>query len=284
MSFVPRVAVVTDSTAYLPVGLAEQQHVTVVPLHIVLAGTTALEGRDVTPADVAMALASRRGSVTTSRPAPADFRRAYDAAAAAGATAVVTVHISGELSGTVASARLAAVGGPVEVRVVDSRSTAMGLGFAVLEAAEAAGAGADVDEVEQRAIVTAAGTTTLFCVDTLEYLRRGGRIGAAAALVGTALAVRPILQVVDGRIAIAEKVRTTSRAVARLAELAVSAAGDGPVDIAVHHLAVPERARALAERLRASLPGLVSLHVSEVGAAVGAHTGPGVLGVVVSRR
>ena len=124
----------------------------------------------------------------------------------------------------------------------------------------------------------------LFYVDTLEHLRRGGRIGAAAALVGTALAVKPLLHVVDGRIAPLEKVRTASKALARLEDLAVQRAADDPVDVAVHHLAAGEKAAALAERLRSRLPQLVDLHVSEVGAVVGAHVGPGLLGVVVSRR
>ena len=124
----------------------------------------------------------------------------------------------------------------------------------------------------------------VFYVDTLEHLRRGGRIGAAAALVGTALAVKPLLHVVDGRIAPLEKVRTASKALARLEDIAVQRAGDGPVDLAVHHLAAQDKAAALLDRLRARIPALVSSHVSEVGAVVGAHVGPGLLGVVVSRR
>ena len=123
----------------------------------------------------------------------------------------------------------------------------------------------------------------LFYVDTLEHLRRGGRIGAASALLGTALAVKPLLHVVDGRIALREKVRTSARALSRLVDLAAEAAGDGPADVAVHHLAAPERAELLALQLRERIAGLGVLHVSEVGAVVGAHVGPGALGVVVSR-
>lgn len=279
-----RVAVVTDSTAYLPAGVADKHEIGVVPLHVVLGLRTGAEGVEVQPADVAQALAERRVQVSTSRPTPGELAAAYRDC---GATCVVSVHLSGALSGTVDAARLAAAevaGEGIEVRVVDSRTVAMGLGFAVIAAAEAATGGGDVDTVAQAAVDAAAATTTLFYVDTLEHLRRGGRIGAAAALFGAALAVKPLLHVVGGQIAPLEKVRTASKALARLEALAVERAGDGPVDVAVHHLAAQEKAQALAERLRGRVPGLQSLYVSEVGAAVGAHVGPGLLGVVVSRR
>jgi DegV family protein with EDD domain len=125
------------------------------------------------------------------------------------------------------------------------------------------------------AVSTAERTTTLFYVDTLEHLRRGGRIGAAQALLGTALSVKPILHVREGRIVPLEKVRTVSKGIARLEALAVSAAGDGPADVAVHHLAAAERAALLAERLRTRLPQVRQFYASEVGAVVGAHVGPG---------
>jgi DegV family protein with EDD domain len=279
-----RVAVVTDSTAYLPDGIADKHGVGVVPLHVVLGLRTGMEGTEVSPSDVASALAERRISVSTSRPTPGEFATAYRAA---GSPCVVSVHLSGELSGTVEAARLAAADvadDGIEVRVVDARTIAMGLGFAVIAAAEAATSGADVDEVSAAASSTAEKTTTLFYVDTLEHLRRGGRIGAAAALFGTALAVKPLLHVLDGRIAPLEKVRTASKALARLEDLAVGLVKEAPVDVAVHHLAAQDKAEALADRLRARLPGLQTLHVSEVGAVVGAHVGPGLLGVVVSQR
>jgi DegV family protein with EDD domain len=157
----------------------------------------------------------------------------------------------------------------------------MGSGFAVLAAARAAAAGAPAETVAEVARETAAGTRTLFLVDTLDHLRRGGRITSTAALVGTALAVKPLLHVRDGRIVLLEKVRTATRALSRLSARAVEAAGTGPVSLAVHHLAAPERARSLVEDLRARLPRLRELHVSELGAALGAHVGPGAVGVVV---
>lgn len=280
-----RVVIVTDSTAYLPTGLDAELGITVVPLHVVVNGRSGTEGVDVSPADVAQALAERRGTVSTSRPSPVDFAATYRALLADGAAGIVSVHLSSELSGTWDAARLAAAEcGPQAVRVVDSRTTAMGLGFAVLAAAEAAGAGTALSEVERIAEQTVDRTTTLFYVDTLEYLRRGGRIGAAQKWLGTALAVKPILHVVAGRIVPLEKVRTAGKALARLEELAVSAAGDAEVDVAVQHLAAADRAAGLADRLRAGLPGLHRLYDSEVGAVVGAHAGPGLIGVVVVRR
>jgi DegV family protein with EDD domain len=279
-----RVAVVTDSTAYLPAGLADELSVRVVPLQVVLGGRSGAEGSEVTPAQVASALAAWV-PVSTSRPTPAEFAAVYRDALDAGASAVVSLHLSRELSGTWDSARLAAAEVGVDsIRVVDSRSAAMGLGFAVLAAAEAAAVGGTPEEVYATAVETAERTTTLFYVDTLEHLRRGGRIGAAQALLGTALAVKPILHVREGRIVPLEKVRTVSKGIARLEALAVAAAGDGPADVAVHHLAAGERAALLAERLRARLPQVRRFYASEVGAVVGAHVGPGVLGVVVVRH
>jgi fatty acid kinase fatty acid binding subunit len=279
-----RVAVVTDSTAYLPDGVAGPLGVTVVPLQVAIGGVSGTEGDEVTPADVARALAQRM-PVTTSRPTPTDFATAYRAVLR-GASAVVSVHISSELSGTWDSARLAGeeCGGDHVVRVVDSRTAAMGLGFAVIAAAAAARDGGTLEQVYAAAVRSVERTTTLFYVDTLEHLRRGGRIGAAQALLGTALSVKPILRVRDGRIVPLEKVRTASKGMARLEALAIQAAGEDPVDVAVHHLAAAERAAMLSERLRARLPRLRELYVSEVGAVVGAHVGPGLLGVAVVRR
>jgi len=279
------VTIVTDSTAYLPVGLAEELGITVVPLHVVLNGASGVEGVDVTPDDLARALAERRTTVTTSRPSPQDFIGTYRRLLADGASGIVSVHLSSELSGTWDAARMASVEcGSGVVRVVDSRTAAMGLGFAVLAAAEAAGSGASLDDVEAIAERTVDRTVTLFYVDTLEHLRRGGRIGAAQKWVGTALSVKPILHVVGGRIVPLEKVRTAGKALARLEELAVTAAGAVTVDVAVQHLAAADKAAALSERLKARLPDLRRLYASEVGAVVGAHVGPGLIGVVVVRR
>jgi DegV family protein with EDD domain len=276
------VAVVTDSTAYLPGPLVDQYGIDVVPLYVVLAGHSGREGREIAPGDVARALAARGQSVSTSRPTPGDFVAAYRRALDGGADRVVSVHLSAELSGTWDAARLAAgqVGEHL-VTVIDSRSTAMGTGFAVLAAARAGADGADAAAVAEAARTTAAAARIFFVVDTLEHLRRGGRIGSAAAVLGSALAVKPVLHMADGRVVPLEKVRTSGRALNRVVQRAVEVAGSGPASVAVHHLAAPDRAQRLAEELRQRLPAVRELHVSELGPAIGAHVGPGALGVVV---
>jgi DegV family protein with EDD domain len=271
------IAVVTDSTAYLPADAA--QGVTVVPLHVVLGDHSGLEGVEISPRDVAAALTAR-SHVTTSRPTPRSFARAYADVVEAGATGIVSVHLSGALSSTIDAARIAARDAGVPVDVVDARGVGMAVGFAVLAALRSASHG--LEAASQAASATAAQTQTFFSVETLEHLRRGGRITARQAILGTALSVKPILHVVDGSIELLEKVRTTSKAMVRLEERVVEAAGDGKVDIAVHHLQEEERAAAMADRLRDLVPGLRNLYLAEVGAVVAAHTGPGLLGVVVA--
>ncbi|MET9966010.1 DegV family protein [Streptomyces sp. NPDC006356] len=277
------VAIVTDSTAYLPPRTMERHGITSVPLTVVVGGQALDEGTEISTRSLAQALQKRR-PVTTSRPSPQVFAEHYRKVAEAGATGIVSLHLSAELSGTYDAAVLAAREAPVPVRVVDTGMVAMALGFSALAAAEAAETGGTVDEAVTAAEKRAGSTAAYFYVDTLDYLRRGGRIGAAQALLGSALAVKPLLQLEGGRIGPLEKVRTASKAIARLEEIAADRAGGAQVDIAVHHLAAPDRASALADRLRARVPGLVDLHVSEVGAVIGAHTGPGLLGVVVSPR
>lgn len=277
------VAVITDSTAYLPGELIEGYGIHVVPLYVVLAGHSGREGADVGPTEVARTLALRGQTVSTSRPTPGDFVATYRKALDDGADRLVSIHLSSELSGTWDAARLAAsqVGEHI-VTVVDTRSAAMGAGFAVLAAARSAAAGADAATVARTAQEIADATRTFFVVDTLEHLRRGGRIGAAAAVLGSALAVKPVLHVDDGRVVPLEKVRTSARALNRLVQRAVEAAGQGPVSVAVHHLAAAEKADRLAAEIRERLPQLRELHVSELGAAIGAHVGPGAVGIVVA--
>ncbi|RBY83159.1 DegV family protein [Blastococcus sp. TF02A-26] len=277
------VAVVTDSTAYLPEDLVRQHGIEVVPLYVVLAGRSGREGTEISPLDVARALGTRGQQVSTSRPTPGDFIAAYRRCLDRGAERVVSIHLSSELSGTWDAARLAAAQvGEHLVTVIDSRSAAMGTGFPVLAAVRAAARGEDARAVADAARRTAAGTRTLFVVDTLEHLRRGGRIGAAASLLGTALAMKPVLHVVDGQVVPLEKVRTSARALARLVQRVVETAGGRVVELAVHHLAAPERAQKLADDLRQALPEAGDPVVSELGAAIGAHVGPGAVGVVVS--
>lgn len=282
------VALVTDSTASLPPEVVRRHGIRVVPLQVVIGSRSYDEGAEggATPETVAAALREWT-PVSTSRPTPAAMLEVYEEAAADGATAVVSIHLSGELSGTYESAQLAAREASIPVTTVDSQHLGMATGFAVLSAAEVLAAAGSAEEAAEVARRRAADTTSLFYVDTLEYLRRGGRIGAAAALLGSALSVKPLLELVNGRIGTREKVRTSARALSRLEELAVDAAGELQVDVAVAHLASPDRADLLAEKLAGRLArnlGGRDVVVGEVGVVIGAHVGPGMVAVVVSPR
>ena len=282
----PKVAVVTDSTASLRTALLEEHGITVVPLQVFIGDRSYDDGVDpeASPAGVAEAMRASV-AVTTSRPTPTRILEAYREVAALGAEEVVSVHLSGQVSSTYESAVLAAQRSPVPVHVVDSGLVGPGTGYAALTAAEVVAADGTAEEAAEAAQARAGAATALFYVDTLDHLRRGGRVGAAAAFLGTALAVKPVLEVREGRVVPREKVRTSARALAKLEELAVEAAGDEPVDVAVCHLANPDPAAALAsslaERLRDNLQGRV-VDVSEIGAVLGAHVGPGLVGVTVA--
>ena len=276
------VAVVIDSTAYLPADLADR--FTIVPLTVVVNGVQGLEAVDVTPQTVARELSTRRAAVTTSRPAPEAFIEVYRRLLESGAPGVLSVHLSAKLSGTFDAARLAAAEFGRQVEVVDTHSTGMGLGFPALAAVAAAADGGYLSLVRQAAQDAIARTTTLFYVDTLEFLRRGGRIGAASALLGTALSVKPILHTTEDGVVVREKVRTASRALARLVDFAAEAAGESEFDVAVHHLAALDRAEMLAGTLKDRFGArLRARYLTEVGAVVGAHVGPGMVAVVVHR-
>lgn len=271
------VRVLTDSTAGLPPKVAAEHRLLVVAMTVSAGGRSGDEGTEVTASDVEKALRGRL-EVRTAHPGPAAFARVL---ADAGDADVVAVHLSSRLSGTVGAARQALGGSGA---VVDSKTCGMGLGLVSLAAAEEAAAGGPLDAVVAAAEAAMARTHTWFSVESLDALRRGGRIGAASALLGSALAVKPLLHMVEGAVEPLEKVRTSSRAVARLHALALEAAGDGPADLAVMHLAAADRAEALAARLRADLPAARAVYVTELSAAVGAHTGLGALGVAVGRR
>lgn len=278
------VALVTDSTSSLPADLIDRYRIEVVSLQVVIGAQSFDEATQATPQSVAVALREFT-PVSTSRPSPEAFLRMYQKAAESGCEAVVSVHLSSEVSGTYESARLAAARAPLPVKTVDTRHVGMGTGFAVLAAAEALAAGATAERSAQAAAQRAASTSAFFYVDTLEHLRRGGRIGAAAALLGSALAIKPLLVVTDGRIGPLEKVRTAARALARIEELATeaAAASDRQVDVAVQHLESSHRAESLASRLKERL-GLDRVILSEVGAVIAAHVGPGMVAVVVAPR
>ena len=253
-----------------------------VPLAVILEGETFDEGVQISPDEVASAL-RRKVTVTTSRPAPARFAQAYAQLAEQGYDHIVSVHISADMSGTYDAARIAARESSIPVQVVDSRTVGIAMGFAARTACEVAAAGGSAEEVAAAAHRRAAASRTWLVVDNLDQLRRGGRIGAAQALLGNALMVKPILEMRDGTIAPLEKQRTMGRAVARMAEIACDAAGAAPADVVVQHCAADQRAADLAAALRTALP-TADVHVVEVGAVISAHVGLGTVSVAVCPR
>ncbi|GAA1968126.1 DegV family protein [Amycolatopsis minnesotensis] len=277
----PTVAVVTDSTACLPGQLVSQWGISVVQVQLHVGSRTDDEHRFERPELVE---ALRHGTpVSTSPPDPGAFFWAYQDAVSRGATAIVSVHISGRMSATVRAAREAANQVKVPVHVLDSETTGMSLGFAALSAARTAAAGADPRRVIEAAERRYQGSTELIYVDTLEYLRRGGRIGAAAAVLGTALSIKPLLTVTNGEVAPLARVPGTRRALQRLTDLAGQHAGRGPVDVAmVRFGSADERVDEVANRLRAELPDMRDNMIVEASTIIGAHVGPGALGITVS--
>jgi len=272
--------VVTDSTANVPLDRAAALGISVVPMVLTIDGRDVFEGDDSSSLDVVAALNAGR-QVGTAHPGPEAFATTYRAAAAAGADSIVSVHVSSKLSGTYASARIAAAQSPVPTIVVDSLSVGLGLGFAVMAAAQRASEGANVDAVADEARAVASGVSVWFCVDNLDALRRGGRIGAARALVGNALSIKPLLALEAGEVVPFDRVRTTARAMVRLEDVAVERALLVASQIAVHHLDAADRAEALAARLRERCP-TTPVMVSQLTAVVSAHTGPGTVAVVVA--
>jgi DegV family protein with EDD domain len=278
------VAIVTDSTASLPAADPCLFRVAVVPLRL-LAGRLVADDGDA-PAVAAVEEEAARGErLTTARPPPARFEAAYRSAAAAGAQAVVSVHVSTLLSGTADSAALAADGAPIPVRVVDARTIGGGLGLAVLDAARAAGAGRGPDEIAARAGRYAAGTSSYFALDDADALLAGGRMPAGPPLpsaVRTRLVARPILRIRSGQIVPVERVRTWAAATDQLVELAAGIAGSQAVDLAVEYADAAMRAADLADRLAAVIPEVKRSYLIQASAAIVAHAGPKMLGVTVA--
>lgn len=276
------IAIVTDSTACLPSYRVEQASIRVVPVHVVIDDRVFSEGVDITSLAVNTALRDGR-VVSTSKPNAEMFAGVYQELALQGVSEIVSIHLSSELSGTYSSAVLAAREATLPVRVVDSRTVGLGLGFATLAAADAAWAGKELTDVAEVAQRIGRGTRTWLCVDTLEHLRRGGRIGAAQAVVGSVLAIKPILEIAGGRVVPCDKVRTAARAQQRLVELAVQAAADlgQGVEIGIQHAGAQESAQALSVAMGRALPG-VPVVIADLGAVLSAHAGPGALAVIVS--
>jgi DegV family protein with EDD domain len=277
------VAVVTDSTSSLAAELADRAGITVIALQVVIDGDSRPES-EVDPVLVAAALREGR-HVTTSRPTPEAFGQAYEALAGSGYEAIVSVHLSATMSGTVQAAEIAARSVRVPVTVVDSQTLGMATGFAAISGADAARSGRSAVEVSALIRARANASVTYFCVDSLGYLHRGGRVVPGAAAASAQLAAKSLLTVAQGQIRPYERARTASAALARLEELslaALDAGGDPVVDIAVHHFDAVMEAADLASRLSGRTSGEVVN--SQLSAVLGAHVGPGTIGVVISPR
>ncbi|HVK23472.1 MAG TPA: DegV family protein [Actinokineospora sp.] len=275
-----RVAVVTDSTASLPAELAAQWRLLVVPVQVGIDGHLDDEGR-VPHSAVLDALRSGR-AVSTEPPAAAALFWAYQQAAADGADAVVSIHVSARQSKTYEHALQAAAQSTIPVHVVDSGTSGMSLGYAAAAAARVAAAGGDPARILATLARRLDTSSELIYVDTLEYLRRGGRIGAAAKLIGGALSLKPLLTMRDGQVAPLEKVIGAARALRRLADTAVSRAEGRDVDVAVEHVGAPEQARALLDAIAPRIPRARAAIITEVSSALAIHLGPGALGITIS--
>jgi DegV family protein with EDD domain len=270
------VAIVTDSTADLPPELTRSRSIIVVPLTLNFEGKSLLDGVDIRPDEFYRRLPAATIHPTTSQPPPGRFAEAY-ASLLTDHDSVVSIHISEKLSGTYASARQAAdMTDPMRVRVVDSELVSMSLGLITLAAATLASSGADVETIEAKVIDMRPHIQTYFSVATLEFLRRGGRIGRASALLGSVLQVKPVLCIRDGQVTPLERVRTFERALNRVVELTREVDRGHGVCVIVGHA----DAEADAERIARELdPIAETLTIQPLGPVVGAHAGPGVVGV-----
>jgi DegV family protein with EDD domain len=275
----PPVAVVSDSTHYLPRELVASRGIPVVSLYVNQGGTVIKES-EMSGFDAFYdALRTQAELPTTSQPSIGDFIEVYEPLAAAGRD-IVSIHLSGGLSGTIESARQAAaeLDGRCRIEVVDSLSCAGGLAMVVLAAQAAADTGAGVELVADRAREAVAAMQIWFAVDTLEYFRRGGRIGRAQTWIGSALSVKPILSFSDGTLQPVERVRTRRRVVEHMLGYLRALKADGATAWVVQHIQSPEVGAMLVEGGR-EIFGTEPLLVSEVGPVLGTYAGPGMLGV-----
>jgi DegV family protein with EDD domain len=273
------VKIITDTTAGLPTELAQRYNIPVVPQVIIFGTDSYLEGIEMDNATFMQRLTTARDLPKTAAPPPELFVEEFQRLVLEGAP-ILCIHPSTEMSGTVRSAMVAAIDFPdADIRVIDSRIIASPLATMVTLAAEWAEAGHDVDTIEARVRDLIPRCRIYFMVATLEYLARGGRIGGAAALLGSVLQVKPILTVRDGRVEQFERERTHKRAVARLKALVLEQIPqDGSGHLSVIHAGVPDQAQALADDLGAQL-GLPHVPILDVPPAIITHAGPGVLGV-----
>ena len=273
------VGIVTDSTAYLPKSVVAELGIEVVELQVISNGIAYNEVDGITVEQVAIALRANK-PVTTSRPNPELFVVAYERLISNGADSIVSTHLSSDLSGTFESAKLASRSVSCPVEVIDSRGIAMMLGFAVQAGAKLARSGGSLNEVGDLVKRKCLGSSILFYVDSLEFLERGGRINAVQARMGSAMNLKPLLHMLNGKVEQRELVRTREKALNRMVDLVCAAARINS-EIAVHHVDAAAAADELAGILQ-TRTGLANISVSAVGAVVGVHVGPGALAIVVS--
>lgn len=273
------VAVVTDNSAGIPEALVAELGIWVVPVDVVVDGVVLPEGASI---DIAQAV--RDGlRVTTSRSTPDAFTQVFESLARHGYEHIVVATLSSQLSGTFDSAVIAGRSSPIPVSVCDSRSVGLGLGFPVINAARVAINGASITRVLEVVENGMSHSQVFFYVNTLEYLKRGGRISATSALLGTALSVKPIMTIVDGEVVLKEKVRTQTKALAELVRLAVDCAHDyEPALIGLQYFGDRSLVDHCALMLADQLPG-IELLISEVSPVIGVHAGPGLVGVSITQ-
>lgn len=276
-----RTAVVTDSTADLPSDLAEVLGIRVVPMTVTFGEESYTSRITLGEERFYELLEERQGLPTTSQPVPAWFEEAYADADDDGADGVVSIHVSGALSGTVDQARRVAEHAPLPVEVVDSGQVSGTLALAVLAAQATALEGGSVGQVAAAARKAAAAARLFVVVDTLEYMKRGGRLSGTQALVGTALRVKPILTIEGGEVVVLERTRTWSRARDRLVDLAVEAVEGGAADVVVTHALAADRAGEVADLLAERLDVRERLDTT-IGPVVGTHCGPGTVAIAVA--
>lgn len=274
-------AIVTDSTAYLPADLVNKYGITVAPQVLIWGDETFRDGVDIQPAEFYARLKTAKIMPTTSQVSPATLQTIFQGLVDKGLD-VLAIFISSKLSGTLQSALQAKemMGSAGEkVTLVDSQATAMAMGFQVLDAARAMEAGASLQECAARAEKARERSGVFFAVDTLEFLHRGGRIGGAQRFIGSALNLKPILALKDGRVEGVDRIRTKSKAHDRILELVIEQVkGKSNIRLATLHADAAEDAKKLMERAAAELSPVESIY-TEVSPVVGAHSGPGTVGL-----
>jgi DegV family protein with EDD domain len=275
------IRIVTDSTCDLPQKIIQQLGISIVPLYIQAGGRSYQDGVDLARAEFYELLPSFQPAATTAVPGPDVFRSEYERLAAEGATEILSIHISEKLSGMVNVAREAAKETKaVPVTVFDSRQLSLGMGFEVFAAAEAAVRGRTMPEILEMLEKQITRTHVFAALDTLEFLRRSGRMNAALSTIGTLLQIKPILKMYDGE-PTAERVRTRNGAMKRLIELLLEF---GPFDrAAILYSAAADRAQELLDEIRNLLPA-GEIWMEEINPVIGAHIGPGVIGFACISR